>query len=75
MTEQRDALLVRSDFSMARDEIINRRRMFKDQAAKDGSTVSLIIPADDGQGFQGIVDSDSSGTWTGLWPDRGQFAE
>jgi len=35
----------------------------------------LIIPADDGQGFQSIVDSDSSGTWTGLWPDRGQFAE
>src|SRR5580658_7815950 len=35
----------------------------------------LIIPAQGRQGFQSIVDSDSSGTWTGLWPDRGQFAE
>jgi hypothetical protein len=35
----------------------------------------VIIPADDGQGFQSIVDSDSRGRWTGLWPDRGQIAE
>ena len=35
----------------------------------------LIIPAHGRQGFQGMVDSDSSETWTGVWPDRGQFAE
>jgi hypothetical protein len=34
----------------------------------------LIIPADGIQGFQSIVDTHSSATWTGLWPDRGQFA-
>jgi hypothetical protein len=34
----------------------------------------VIIPADGIQGFQSIVDTPSSATWTGLWPDRGQFS-
>jgi hypothetical protein len=41
MTEQRDAVLARSDLPMVRDEIVNLHRMFKDQAAKDGSTVAF----------------------------------
>lgn len=35
----------------------------------------VINPADYGQGFQSIVDTHSRGTWTGVWPDHGQFAE
>jgi NADPH-dependent ferric siderophore reductase len=44
-----------------------------DRAAK-GQSVGVIIPADGIQGFQNIVDTHSSTTWTGRWPDRGQFA-
>ena len=36
--------------------------------------IKVIIPADGIQGFQNIVDTHSSTTWTGRWPDRGQFA-
>jgi hypothetical protein len=35
---------------------------------------SVRIAAHRGQGFQSNVDSDSSGTWTGVWRERGQFA-
>jgi ABC-type uncharacterized transport system permease subunit len=37
------------------------------------SGVAVIIPADGIQGFQSIVDTHSGTTWTGRWPDRGQF--
>lgn len=42
------------------------------QAPKSALPWRLIIPADDGQGFQSDVDTDSSGTWTEFWRDRGQ---
>src|ERR1035438_7302871 len=35
--------------------------------------IVVRIAAHRGQGFQSNVDSDSSGTWTGIWRDRGQF--
>jgi hypothetical protein len=36
MTEQRDAVLARSDLPMVREEILNLHRMFQEQVAKDG---------------------------------------
>ncbi len=48
-------------------------------AEKDGllntALVTVIIPADEIQGFQRIVDTHSSATRTGVWLDRGQFDE
>lgn len=41
MTEQRDAVLARSDLPMVREEILNLHRMFQEHAAKDGGKMIL----------------------------------
>jgi hypothetical protein len=43
------------------------------QKDEDSRHAKVIIPADGGRGFQGNVDVDSRGTWTGFWLDRVQF--
>lgn len=60
MTEQRNAVLARSDLPMVREEILNLHRMFQDQAAKDGG--KMIFKTEYVNAWHAFRDGPSVGT-------------